>query len=332
MPLREVAAYARRAEALGCDGLVVPEAVSDGILAATLALEHTERLRVATGVVVAFARSPMLLAQDAWSLAQLSGGRFELGLGPQVRGNVEGRFGMPWSAPAARMRDYVGAVRAVFECWTEGTELHYESESYTLTRMQPFFRPDPLAAGAPPVLLGAIGPLMTGVAGEVADSLLTHPTNSTASFVRDVVRPALAEGARFAGRAAGAVRVIAGPMVATGATDTEVAAEREAARQVLAFTFSTPAYRATLDHHGWGEVSDRLRAGARSGDWAAMNGLITGEMLDVLVPSAPYSEIAGFLTERYAGLADVVTLRLPKDTAHEADFAASVASIRGHEK
>ena len=332
MPLREVAAYARRAEALGCDGLMVPEAVSDGILAATLALEHTERLRVATGVVVAFARSPMLLAQDAWSLAELSGGRFELGLGPQVRGNVEGRFGMPWSAPAARMRDYVGAVRAVFECWTEGTELHYESESYSLTRMQPFFRPDPLPEGPPPVLLGAIGPRMTRVAGEVADTLLTHPTNSTAAFVRDVVRPALAEGSRVAGRAADAVRVIAGPMVATGATHAEVAAEREAARQVLAFTFSTPAYRATLDHHGWGELSDRLREGARSGDWASMNGLISGEMLDVMVPSAPYAGIAALLTERYAGLADVVTLRLPKDTAHEADFAAAVASIRGHEK
>ena len=331
MPLREVATYARRAEALGCDGLLVPEAVSDGILAATLALEHTERLRVATGVVVAFARSPMLLAQDAWSLAHLSDGRFELGLGPQVRGNVEGRFGMPWSAPAARMRDYVGAVRAVFECWAEGTELHYESESYTLTRMQPFFRPDPLAGALPPILLGAIGPRMTAVAGEVADTLLTHPTNSTAGFVREVVRPALGEGAARAGREPNAVRVIAGTMVATGATDAEVAAEREAARQVLAFTFSTPAYRATLEHHGWGDVADRLREGARTGDWTAMNGLITGEMLDVLVPSAPYDGIAEVLTGRYAGLAETVTLRLPKERGYEPEFAAAVAAIRGHE-
>jgi len=332
MPLREVAAYARRAEALGCDGLLVPEAVSDGILAATLALEHTERLRVATGVVVAFARSPMLVAQDAWSLAQLSGGRFELGLGPQVRGNVEGRFGMPWSAPAARMRDYIGAVRAVFECWEAGTELDYESESYTLKRMQPFFRPDPLPGPSPSVLVGAIGPRMTGVAGELADSLLTHPTNSTAAFVREVVLPRLSAGAKNAGREPEAVRVIAGPMVATGATEVEVAAEREAARQVLAFTFSTPAYRGTLDHHGWGDVSDRLREGARAGDWAAMNGLITGEMLDTLVPSAPYDGIAEELIARYAGLAAVVTLRLPKERRHEEDFAAAIAAIHGHKK
>ena len=332
LPLAEVAPYARRAEALGCDGLLVPEAVHDGIVAAALALEHTERLKVATGVVVAFARSPMLLAQDAWSLAQLSGGRFELGLGPQVRGNVEGRFGMPWSAPAPRMRDYVGAVRAVFEAWEAGTELHYASESYTLTRMQPFFRPDPLPSGAPRILLGAIGPRMTGVVGEVADTLLTHPTNSTARFLREVVRPGLARGAARAGRAADDVRVVAGPMVATGATDAEVAAEREAARQVLAFTFSTPAYRATLDHHGWGEVAERLRAGARSGDWAALAAEITDEMLDVLVPSAPYTGIPALLTERYAGLASAVTLRLPADPAADADFAAAVAAIRGHEK
>ena len=121
MPLTAVPAHARRAEALGYDGLLVPEAVNDGMLVALLALEHTDRLRVATAVVVAFARSPMLLAQDAWSLQKMSGGRFELGLGSQVRGNVEGRFGMPWSAPAARMRDYLGALRAVFDCWQNGT-------------------------------------------------------------------------------------------------------------------------------------------------------------------------------------------------------------------
>jgi alkanesulfonate monooxygenase SsuD/methylene tetrahydromethanopterin reductase-like flavin-dependent oxidoreductase (luciferase family) len=172
---------------------------------------------------------------------------------------------------------------------------------------------------------------MTGVAGELADSLLTHPTNSTAAFVREVVLPRLSAGAKNAGREPEAVRVIAGPMVATGATEVEVAAEREAARQVLAFTFSTPAYRGTLDHHGWGDVSDRLREGARAGDWAAMNGLITGEMLDTLVPSAPYEGIAEVLIARYAGLAAVVTLRLPKERRHEEEFATAVAAIRGHE-
>ncbi|HEU4430517.1 MAG TPA: LLM class flavin-dependent oxidoreductase, partial [Myxococcota bacterium] len=201
MPLARMAAHAQRAERLGFDGLIVPEAVYDAIPAATLALASTTRLRVATGVIVAFARSPMLVAQDAWALAQLSGGRFAIGLGPQVKGNVEGRFGMPWSAPAARMRDYVGALRACFEKFQTGKPLAYRSDSYSLTRLQPFFKPDPL----PPeharieVWLGAIGPLMTRVAGEVADCVIAHPTNSSPGYLRDALRPKLADGAAAAG-------------------------------------------------------------------------------------------------------------------------------------
>ena len=202
MPLAAVPAHAQRAERLGCDGLVVPEAVYDAIPAATLALAATTRLCVATGVVVAFARSPMLLAQDAWALAQLSGGRFELGLGPQVKGNVEKRFGMPWSAPAARMHDYVSALRAVFASWQHGKPLRHEGTSYTLTRMQPFFAPGKLAQPGIPILLGGIGPGMTALAGEVADDALvaaamvavavdhTHPRRGR---IRDVAGPEQAE-------------------------------------------------------------------------------------------------------------------------------------------
>jgi probable F420-dependent oxidoreductase len=327
MPLSAVAAHARRAERLGCDGLVVPEAVYDAIPAATLALANTTRLRVATGVVVAFARSPMLLAQDAWALAQLSGGRFELGLGPQVKGNVEKRFGMPWSAPAARMHDYVGALRAVFASWQHGRPLRHEGSSYTLTRMQPFFTPEKLACPEPPILLGAIGPKMIGVAGEVADGLIAHPTNSTPAYLRDVVRPGLAEGARKAGRPAGAVRVIANPMTATGPDAASVAAEREAARDVLAFTYSTPAYWATLEHHGWGEVGRALLERTRRGAWDGMRELVSDAMLDALVPTAPFDEIASVLRQRYAGLADALTLRLPRDPSHDERFAPVVAAL-----
>jgi probable F420-dependent oxidoreductase len=330
MPLGAVAGHAQRAERLGCDGLVVPEAVYDAIPAATLALAATKRLRVATGVVVAFARSPMLLAQDAFALAQLSGGRFELGLGPQVKGNVEKRFGMPWSAPAARMHDYVGALRAVFAAWQRGEPLRYESASYTLTRMQPFFAPDKLACAEPPILLGAIGPKMIGVAGEVADGLIAHPTNSTPAYLRDVVRPGLAEGARKAGRSSAAVRVIANPMTATGTDAAAVATEREAARDVLAFTYSTPAYWATLEHHGWGDAGRALLERTRAGRWDGLRELVTDAMLDALVPTAPFGEIAALLHERYAGVADALTLRLPKDPAHDAAFARVVAALRAN--
>ena len=328
MPLAAVPGFAVRAERLGCDGLVVPEAVYDAIPAATLALAATTRLRVATGVVVAFARSPMLLAQDAFALAQLSGGRFELGLGPQVKGNVEGRFGMPWSAPAARMHDYVGALRAVFATWQHGAPLRYESASYRLTRMQPFFAPDKLACAEPPLWLGAIGPRMIGVAGELADGLIAHPTNSTPGYLRDVVRPGLAEGARKAGRAAAAIRVVANPMTATGPDAAAVAAEREAARDVLAFTFSTKAYWASLEHHGFAEVGRALQGRARRGEWTGMRDLVPDALLDALVPTAPFAEIAAVLRERYSGLADVLTLRLPKDPTHDPEFARVVAALR----
>ncbi len=329
MPLAKLAAHAQRAERLGCDGLVVPEAVYDAIPACTLALAATTHLRVATGVVVAFARSPMLLAQDAFALAQLSGGRFALGLGPQVKGNVTGRFGMPWSAPAARMRDYVGALRAIFDCWQHGKPLRFESASYSLTRMQPFFAPEklPEAHAHIPVWLGAIGPLMTRVAGEVADCVIAHPTNSSPSYLRDAMRPKLEEGAVAAGRAAKKVRILANPMTATGPDAAAVAKEREAAREVLTFTYSTPAYWATLEHHGWGDVGRALLEKTRAGDWAGMRGLISDEMLDVLVPSAPFPGIAALIRARYDGVADGISLRLPANAGHDLAFAQVVAEL-----
>jgi len=330
MPLARIAAHAQRAERLGFDGLIVPEAVTDAIPAATLALAGTTRLRVATGVIVAFARSPMLVAQNAWALAQLSGGRFAIGLGPQVKGNIEGRFGMPWSAPAARMRDYVGALRACFDSFQSGKPLAYRSDSYSLTRMQPFFKPDPLPAehARIEVWLGAIGPLMTHVAGEVADCVIAHPTNSSPAYLRDALRPKIAEGTAAAGREPRAIRVIANPMVATGPDAASVAREREAAREVLGFTYSTPAYWGTLEHHGWGAVGRALLEKTRANDWAGMRALITDEMLDALVPSADYGEIAASIRARYGGVAEGISLRMPADPAHDAAFGRVVAALR----
>ena len=331
MPLAAMPAHAQRAERLGFEGLIVPEAVYDAIPAATLALASTTRLRVATGVIVAFARSPMLVAQDAWALAQFSGGRFALGLGPQVKGNVEGRFGMPWSAPAARMRDYVGALRACFETFQTGKPLAYTSASYSLARMQPFFKPDALPPehARIPIWLGAIGPLMTRVAGEVADCVIAHPTNSSPTYLRDAMRPKLAEGAARTGRDAHGIAVVANPMVAMGPDAAGVAKEREAAREVLAFTYSTPAYWGTLEHHGWGGVGRTLLEKTRANDWGALRALITDEMLDVLVPSAGFGEIAALIRARYAGVADGISLRMPADPAHDAAFARVVEALRG---
>jgi probable F420-dependent oxidoreductase len=327
MPLGDVPAHAQRAERLGFDGLLVPEAVTDAVLASLLALEHTTRLQVLTGVVVAFARSPMLLAQDAWALQRFSGGRFGLGLGSQIRANVEQRYGMPWSAPADRMRDYAGALRAVFDAWQDGTRLDYRSESYTLTRMQPFFDPGPLEHAKPPIWLGAVGPRMTRVAGEMAEGVIAHPTNSTPDYLRGVTRPELEAGRADAQRSDRA-RVIANPLTAAGATPAAVAEEREAARRILAFTYSTPAYAPTLRHHGWDDVGPALRERARAGDWAGMNARVDEAMLDVLVPSGLYGEIADILRERYAGVADGIALRMPANPALDDTFAGVVAGIR----
>ena len=327
-PLADARAHAQRAERLGYDGLSVPEAVHDGMLVALLCLEHTTRLRVATGAIVAFARSPMLTAQGAWDLQRLSGGRFELGLGSQVKGNLEGRFGVAWSPPAPRMRDYVNALRAVFARWQDGVPLAFESANYRLTRMQPYFDPGPLETEPPPIWLGAVNPGMTRAAGEVADGVLMHPTNSDPRTLREITRPALAAGAARAGRAADAAAIHACPFLVTGRSAAELAAAREVVRETLTFLYSTPAYWPALVHHGWGEVGERLHRLSRAGDWEAMRGLVTDAMLAKLVPQAPYGGIADVLLEWYGGLATRIAFPLPADPSCDAEIKSAVAKLR----
>ena len=239
-----------------------------------------------------------------------------MGLGTQVKGNVVGRFGMPWSAPAARLTDYVGAVRACFETFQNGTPLDYQSDAYTLNRLQPFFNPGPLECGPPSILMGAVGPLMTRAVGEVGDALQTHPTNSEARYLRDVTRPRLEEGTKRAGRDV-RIELTAGCLIATGATGRDVEAELQAARESLVFTLSTPAYWPALEYHGWKEVGERLRECTREGKWAEMNGLVTDEILRTFVPAAPYDEIADLLLEEYADVAERILFPVPKDRRHD---------------
>jgi probable F420-dependent oxidoreductase len=326
VPLREVPAHARRVEALGYDALSVPEAQHEGSLTALLALEHTSRLRVGTGVLVAFARSPMLAAQAAWDLQDLSGGRYELGLGTQVKGNIVGRFGMPWSAPAARLRDYVGAVRACFDTFQTGAELDYHSDAYTLNRMQPFFNPGPLASGPPPILMGAIGPLMTRAVGEVGDAMQTHPTNSEPRYLQDVTRPRIEEGRRRAGRETH-VEIVAGPMIATGPTPEAVAAALRDARQSLVFTLSTPAYWPALEYHGWLEVGHALRDATRAGKWQEMDALVPDEIIETFVPAATYDEIPALLLEQYGEVADRILFPVPADPADDAAARKAIEAL-----
>ena len=328
LPLSRVPAHAARAEALGCDGLCVPEAVHDGLLAAAAALHATARIRVGTCVLVAFPRSPMAVALAAWDLAEASRGRFELGLGSQVRGNVEGRYGVAWTAPVPRMREYVGALRAIFASFQTGAPLRYEGEHYRLARLQPFFRPEPLAEPRLPILLGAIGPAMTSLAGEVADGLVTHPTSSAPRVLRELTLARLTSGAAKAGRAAEDVAVAVSPLVATGRDAGSVSRARSAARQLLGFLFSTPAYWPSLALFGWRERGEALHRLSRAGRWDAMAAEIDDAMLDAFVPTAPFAELGDELSRRYAGLARRICLALPDDPADDRAFAALVARLR----
>ena len=325
----QVAAHARRAEALGYDGLNVPDAIHDGLTTAALALQATTRLEVATSVLVAFPRSPMVVAVAAWDLQELSGGRFALGLGSQVRGNIVRRYSTPWSAPVPRMREYVQALRAIFSCWQQGGELAFEGEHYTFTRMQPFFRPEPLECGAPAIHLGAVGPVMTALAGELADGMMTHPTNTAPRYLREVVRPRLERGAARSDRKASDLALMVGPLVASGVGADDVAREREGVRQLLTFLYSTPSYWPSLEIFGWQDRGERLHELTRRGAWDEMAGIVDDAMLDAFAPSAPYAEIADVLNEWYGDLTDWITFPMPADPAHDDDAARVIARLRG---
>ncbi len=328
MPLARVAEHARRAEAMGYDGLHVPEAVHDSLLGALTALGATRRLRVATSVLVAFPRSPMTVAVAAWDLQAFSGGRFELGLGSQVRGNIVDRYSTRWSPPVPRMREYVESLRAIWRAWRTGGELRFEGEHYRFTRMQPFFRPDVIDAPDVPIFLGAVGPAMTALAGELADGMATHPTNSSPRYLREVIRPRLQKGAARRGRDTAEIKLAIECLVATGPARDHVQQERDRCRQLLAFLYSTPAYWPSLELYGWRDVGERLREFTRAGRWDDMTSAISDEMLDTLVVSGTSDEIARAIGDRFGGLVTRVALPLPSDPAHDAAHARVIEQLR----
>ncbi|MGF6881308.1 putative F420-dependent oxidoreductase [Nocardia sp. GAS34] len=227
LPLTQVPGTARRVEELGYDGLHVPETIHDSFAVALLAAEHTTRITLRTAITLAFVRSPTLVAYNAWDLATFSRGRFELGLGTQIKQNIEDRFGMPWTEPVTRMGDYVAALRELFAAFATGGPVHHEGENYRLTRLQPYFNPGPGDTAAPPVFLGAVNAGMCRLAGQFADGVITHSTNSDPGYLAEVVRPALREGADRGSRTPPGI-VVAAP-IATGGDETAVRRERERA-------------------------------------------------------------------------------------------------------
>jgi probable F420-dependent oxidoreductase len=308
--LPEVAGAARAMEAAGYDGAFTFEGPHDPFLPLVLAADATERLELTTAVAIAFARSPATIASQAWDLQRLSAGRFHLGLGSQIKPHIERRFSMPWSAPAARMRELVLAVRAIWATWQDGTPLRFEGEHYAHTLMTPFFDPGPLDVAAPRVWLGGVGPLMTEVAGEVADGFMVHPFCTEQSLL-EVTLPALERGRARAGAIAASIQVSLPVMVATGADEASLAAATDAVRAQIAFYGSTPAYKVVLDVHGWGDLQPVLRDLTRAGDWAAMAEVVHDDLLHAVAVVAPPDQVAAEIRRRYGTVLDRVALNAP---------------------
>lgn len=327
LPLAELPAYVRRVEAMGYDGIHVPETVHDVFLTALLAIQSSERLTVRTSVALAFPRSPMVVALAAWDLARLSHGRFSLGLGTQVKGNIEGRYAMPWSDPVGRMREYVGSLRTIFGCFQSGEPLSYEGEHYRFTRLQPYFNPGPHDHHEIPILLGGVNEQMCRLAGEVGDGLVTHPTSALPPVLERIARDVHA-GEQQAGRAVGSTQLIASSQFVTGLDDTAVEANREAKRRSLAFLYSTPAYRPALETAGLADRADRLHALARTKDWAAMAAAVDDEMLEAIAPAATYDDLAPLLLSRYGAQADALVVSPPEDDADDAAMTVVLAQVR----
>jgi len=319
------------------DGIWVSEAKHDPFLTLAYLAEHTERVTLGTSIAVAFARSPMTLAHTAHDLQRLSGGRFALGLGSQVKPHIERRFNMPWSAPAARMRDYIRALHAIWESWRTGDKLDYRGEFYQHTLSTPFFTPPDSGFPNPQIYLAAVGPAMTKVAGEVADGVILHGF-TTSRYIREVSQPALLEGCAQAGRSVEQVSVSLMAFVVTGRTQEEMDIAADSVRSQIAFYGSTPAYRTVMDLHGWGEVAEELSVLARRGDdaWDRMGELISDEMLSEFAVFAEPGDVADALVERFGGVIDRLSLYAPypgaermwDDIAHDLLLAQAAEPIR----
>jgi probable F420-dependent oxidoreductase len=305
--LREAADSVVAAEVAGFDAAWVAETRVDALTALAVAAGETSRIELATGIVVAFARNPMTVAVQANDVQLLSGGRLLLGLGSQIRPHVTKRFSMPWSSPAARMREFVMAVRAIWSSWETGERLRFSGEFYTHTLMTPFFDPGPNPYGSPPVFLAAVGELMTEVAGEVADGLLCHGF-STERYLREVTLPALERGRAKAGKTLAGFEISGPSFVATGTTDEEIEAAVAGVKEQIAFYGSTPAYRKVLELHGWGALQDELNTLSKRDRWAEMARLVDDEILNTIAVVGSPDEVAAELLRRYGNIVQRITV------------------------
>jgi len=308
-----IAALAREVEQRGgVRGLFVAEAAHDPFVALALAATATERLEIGTSIAVAFARTPMATAYSAYDVQRLSRGRLVLGLGSQIKPHIVRRYGMPWSQPAARMQEYVAALRAIWHAWETGDDLDFRGDFYEHTLMPPLFSPGPLEWPSPPVWLAAVGPRMLAAAGAVADGLICHPLLSR-SYLAEVVTPAVQASRAEHGRSSEPFEISALCMVATGRTEEDLAAAVAGVRQQIGFYASTPAYAPVLEHHGWSALHTEAHRMTRDGRWDELGDLVDDEVLATFAVVGELGSVGSGVRTRFAGLADRVTTSMPYD-------------------
>lgn len=301
---------AKRLRDIGYDGVYTLEGSTDPFMPLAIASDHCQELTIATGIAVAFPRNPSHIAYQAWDLQRLSGGKFMLGIGSQIKPHIEKRFGIDFNPPATRMREYILAVKAFFDCWQNGSRLNFEGRFYRHTLMTPMFNPGPQETSVPPILLGAMGPRMTEVAGEVADGLIVHPFN-TLPFLHDNQLPALQRGWQQAERDGSDFITQVGAMVVTGTNEQEYEAAKQSLCGLLAFYGSTPAYLPPMEAIGYEGLHPELNRLSKEGRWDEMSELIDDDFLKAFAACGEPDTIAAQLHEKYAEFAQRISIYAP---------------------
>ncbi len=324
--MNKVAAAAQAAEELGFGALWTSDTSHNPHFPLVLAAEHSRRIQLGTAIVVAFARSPMDVAYQAWDLARYSNGRYLLGLGTQVKGHIERRFSMPWRSPAAEnMKDYIGALRAIWQAWQSGERLNYRGEFYTHTLMSPFFDPGPNEFPEIPIYTAGVNERMCRLAGEVSDGFHAHPFH-TRRYLQEVVLPAIDAGAASAGRSRADVDISSAIFVVAGDNSKEINAGLMEVGQQAAFYASTPTYAPVMDLHGWSDVREELSALVARKRWDQISGLVTPEMVDAFAIVSSWDDLPQRIHDKYDGILDRVTLYIPFDPSQNMERWAKICA------
>ena len=327
MKLHDVAEYARRVESMGFDTLHIPEMVHDPFVVSSLALSATTTLHVRTGVALAFVRSPVVSALSAWDLAHLSHGRFDLGLGTQIRKNIEERYGMPFSRPVSRMRSYVLAVRSCFESFIQRKCVPYQDDFYNLSLLQDAILPENIGnVRVPEIWLGAVGPRMTSLAAGLCDGLITHPTNSHHLHLKTNVIPVIKSS--VSDGVSKSIPVVAAPLTVITDDPEERKNLVEDKKRLLAFLYSTPAYAPTLESLGFADLGKKLRDRISQNDTLDSHQEIPDTLFNQVVLTSTYEELAEEVLKRFGGFVDGITLRPPTNEKHDNAFGACIDAIK----